>query len=149
MIADPPMRVAQADGGARFSWVLRGRAKARRARVFEAAVIAVLVWLGTQNPFVAPWFAITVVAGAIEGVFARRALAAPSAARPPAAAAPGAALRSAAPSSAPAPPPRPRPRRRGRGGGGRRRGGPRGGVGGCGPPPTPRSAGAGSTWATP
>jgi signal transduction histidine kinase len=99
MIADPPMREAQDDDGARFSWVLRGRAKARRARVFEAAVIAVLVWLGTQNPFVAPWFAITVVAGAIEGVFARRALAAPSAAGPRARAAQAMAFSSATYSS--------------------------------------------------
>ena len=73
------MREAQDDENNRFARILRGRAKGRRGRAIEAALIAVLAWLSTQSPLVAPWFVITVAASLVEGVLARRVLAAPNA----------------------------------------------------------------------
>jgi signal transduction histidine kinase/AmiR/NasT family two-component response regulator len=71
------MREAQDDEYSRFSRVLRGRAKARRSRVAEAALIGVLAWLTTHTLLVAGWFAVAVAAGVLEGFVSRRALAAP------------------------------------------------------------------------
>jgi signal transduction histidine kinase len=74
------MREAQDDDYNRFCRVLRRRAKARRNRVAEAALIGVLAWLATRSPLVAGWFAATVAAGVLEGFLGRRALASPLAA---------------------------------------------------------------------
>jgi len=72
------MREAQDDEDNRFGRILRARAKARKSRTIEAAIIAVLVWLATHSPLVAPWLAATLASGALEGVLARRAQAAPA-----------------------------------------------------------------------
>jgi len=74
------MREAQDDENNRFAQVLLGRAKARRSRTAEAALIAALVWLSTHSPLVGVWLAVTLAAGVLEGALGRRALAAPDAA---------------------------------------------------------------------
>jgi len=76
------MREAQDDENNRFARVIRGRAKARRSRAAEAGVIAALVWLSTHSALVGVWLAVTLAAGALEGLLGRRTLAAPDAAGP-------------------------------------------------------------------
>jgi len=71
------MREAQDDEIHRLSRLFRARAKARRSRALEAALIAALIWLNTHSPLVGPWLVTTVAASLLEGVLARRALAAP------------------------------------------------------------------------
>jgi len=67
----------QDDPDGRFARVVRGRGRARRMRIAEAALIAALAWLNTHGLLVLAWFVATVASGWLEGWLGRGFLAAP------------------------------------------------------------------------
>jgi signal transduction histidine kinase/ActR/RegA family two-component response regulator len=61
----------------RFIQSVLRRSRARRLRMGQALIIAVLAWIGFENVAVAAWLAASLLAGELEGYLGRRALARP------------------------------------------------------------------------
>jgi len=76
-MSDRRAKRAPGDERENFQLVLRRRVRAHGNRMVEAAVVGVLGWMATGNPWVAAWFAAVLATGLVETHVSRRALDAP------------------------------------------------------------------------